>query len=201
MSDSSQVAKIYAKSLFQDVTSSFLPPQKVQPFVPSSLLILEQEVFKKEPVNIGIELQLLSAFLGISKKIQGLFADPGCPEEKKLQTIFLLFPGLTLTTKAFLKILGERRDLSLLPQISEEFQEFLLSSKKMKKVGITVAASLPPDFGEILLSELKVFSKSTHILLKVNYNPKLLGGVIIESNSVALDLSVLKEVSTFFTFR
>jgi F0F1-type ATP synthase delta subunit len=182
MSDSSQVAKIYAKSLFQDVTSSFLPPQKVQPFVPSSLLILEQEVFKKEPVNIGIE-------------------DPGCPEEKKLQTIFLLFPGLTLTTKAFLKILGERRDLSLLPQISEEFQEFLLSSKKMKKVGITVAASLPPDFGEILLSELKVFSKSTHILLKVNYNPKLLGGVIIESNSVALDLSVLKEVSTFFTFR
>jgi F0F1-type ATP synthase delta subunit len=34
--------------------------------------------------------------------------------------------------------------------------------------------------------------------LTTAYNPKLLGGVIVEYNSVAIDASILKEFSLFF---
>ena len=34
--------------------------------------------------------------------------------------------------------------------------------------------------------------------ISIAYNPKLLGGIVLEFNSVAIDASILKEFSLFF---
>ena len=44
----------------------------------------------------------------------------------------------------------------------------------------------------------QVQDKSNEIILNVSYNPKLLGGLIIEYKSIAIDASILKEFSLFF---
>ena len=50
----------------------------------------------------------------------------------------------------------------------------------------------------MLLKTLKTLTNSTEIILTTAYNPKLLGGLILEYNSVAIDASILKEFSLFF---
>jgi len=50
----------------------------------------------------------------------------------------------------------------------------------------------------MLLKTLKNVTNSTEVILSTSYNPKLLGGLIVEYNSVAIDASILKEFSLFF---
>jgi F0F1-type ATP synthase delta subunit len=49
-----------------------------------------------------------------------------------------------------------------------------------------------------LLNALKKVTNSKEILLEVSYDPRLLGGFILEYNSKSIDASVLKEFSLFF---
>jgi len=100
--------------------------------------------------------------------------------------------------KSFLKVLKERNHLSLLPEISDEYNKIILKFKNSTKVKLITASALDENMGSLLLNSLKKVTNSTEIILNTAYNPKLLGGVIIEYNSVALDASVLKEFSLFF---
>ena len=50
----------------------------------------------------------------------------------------------------------------------------------------------------VLLQTLRKLTSSKDIILNVTYNPKLLGGIIIEYNSTSIDASILKEFSLFF---
>jgi F0F1-type ATP synthase delta subunit len=49
-----------------------------------------------------------------------------------------------------------------------------------------------------LLETLKDLTSSKEIILSLSYNPKLLGGLVLEYNSSAIDASILKEFSLFF---
>ena len=50
----------------------------------------------------------------------------------------------------------------------------------------------------MLLKTLKNLTQSKEVVLNVSYNPKLLGGLVLEYNSSAIDASILKEFSLFF---
>jgi len=101
--------------------------------------------------------------------------------------------------KSFLKILTERSHLNLIPEINEEYNKFLLKYKNVTKVKLLTASLLEERYGSLLFSKLKQLTKANEVILNVAYNPKLLGGVIVEYNSVSVDASVLKEFSLFFT--
>jgi F0F1-type ATP synthase delta subunit len=58
---------------------------------------------------------------------------------------------------------------------------------------------LQESYGETLLNSLKSLTNSNEIILNVGYNPKLLGGLVVEYKSTAIDASILKEFSLFFT--
>jgi F-type H+-transporting ATPase subunit delta len=133
-----------------------------------------------------------------SKKIKSFFENPTYSEQQKLSIILNIFPGLTSTLKSFLKILTERSSLSLLPEISDEYNRLLLKFKNSTKVKLITASSLEQDYGTLLLKKLKSVTNSSEVVLNVSYNPKLLGGLVVEYNSTSIDASVLKEFSLFF---
>ena len=103
-----------------------------------------------------------------------------------------------MTTKSFLKVLTERSHLSLIPQISDEYTTILLKYKNLTKVKLITASPLEDSYGSLLLKTLKKVTQSNEIILSIAYNPKLLGGIVLEFNSVAIDASILKEFSLFF---
>jgi ATP synthase F1 delta subunit len=171
----------YAISLFQklQVSSSYVDKK-------SNLFI------------VGKELLLLRATLITYKKIYNIFLDPTYSENKKLAILLTIFPGLSLTTKSFLKILTEKNDLILLPEITEVYQNLLEKFINFTKVTIIISSELETKLGLILLKTLKNVLKSNTILLNIEYNPKILGGIIIKYNSMAIDASLLKDFNFFF---
>lgn len=199
MSFSNKVVTTYAKSLFQNINNSQLLLKKDESFKLSKITSPDQKSSITDIFILGEELLLIRAILISSKELNNFFKNPTYSEEQKLDIILSLFPGLTITIKSFLKVLKERNHLSLIPEISEEYNKIILKFKNTTKVKIIAASPLEESFGSLLLKSLKKVTNSNDIILNIAYNPKLLGGIILEYNSVALDASVLKEFSLLFS--
>jgi len=198
MSANNKLVKTYAKSLFQNLNKRNTNSNQEDSFSIAKITSSEHKSFLPDIFIVGEELLLLRATLISSAKLSTVFKDPTYAEGQKLEVLLSIFPGLTVTTKSFLKVLTERTHLSLLPLISEEFTEILLKIKNTTKVNLITASQLETKIGSMLLNTLKTLTNSTEIILTTAYNPKLLGGLILEYNSVAIDASILKEFSLFF---
>jgi len=193
----SKLILTYSKSLFQNVNKSNSSTSSA--FEVSKITSADQKTFVPSVYIIGEELSLIRSTLLSSKKLKDFFKNPTYAEQQKLNVILNIFPGLTVTLKSFLKVLTERGHLSLLPDISDEFTKTLLRFKNSTKVKLIIASTLKESYGSTLLQTLRTLTSSKDIVLNVTYNPKLLGGIIIEYNSTSIDASILKEFSLFFT--
>ena len=198
MSLNKKVVTTYAKSLFQNVNNLQLSKSGNESFEVSTITSVNSKSFVPSIYIIGEELVLLRSTLLSSKKLKEFFQNPTYGEQQKLDVLLNIFPGLTLTTKSFLKILMERTHLALLPEISEECNKILLKFKNSTQVKIVTASILQESYGATLLKTLKTLTNSNEVILKIAYNPKLLGGLIVEYNSTSIDASILNEFSLFF---
>jgi F-type H+-transporting ATPase subunit delta len=197
MSFTKKVVTTYSKSLFQNVKNFDSSNLKSNSFDITKLNTNDQK-FVPDVYIIGEELLLLRSTLISSKKLSSFFKNPTYPESQKLDILLNIFPGLTITMKSFLKVLAERTHLSLIPEISDEYSKLLLNFKNSALVKLVTASPLQENYGEKLLNSLKNLTNSNEIILNASYNPKLLGGLIIEYKSMAIDASILKEFSLFF---
>lgn len=196
--NSTKLITTYSKSLFENINNQSWDQSK-NSFDVATVTSLEQKASFSTVYIIGEELLLIRSTLVSSKKLEDFFKNPTYAEKQKLEVILNIFPGLTVTMKSFLKILAERSHLSLIPSISDEYTRLLLKFKNSTKVRLVVASILQEGYGMLLLNTLKKLTTSTEVILNVSYNPKLLGGLILEYNSTLIDASVLNEFSLFFT--
>ena len=195
MSFTKKVVTTYSKSLFQNVKSFESSQTKNSSF---DITKLTDQKFVPDVYIIGEELLLLRSTLISSKKLNEFFKNPTYAETQKLDVLLNIFPGLTITTKSFLKVLAERTHLSLIPEICDEYSKLLLKFKNSVIVKLITASPLQENYGDKLLNSLKSLTNAEEIILTVSYNPKLLGGLIVEYKSIAIDASILKEFSLFF---
>jgi len=193
---SKKLVTTYSKSLFQNVNS--LQLAKKSGVEVSPVTSIDMKTFLPTVYIIGEELILIRSTLMSSKKLKDFFNNPTYAEQKKLDLLFSIFPGLTVTMKSFLKILKERSHLSLLPEICDEYTSILLKFKNSTQVKLVVATALQESYGTSLLKTLKELTSSKEVILNVSYDPKLLGGLILEYNSTSIDASILREFSLFF---
>ena len=196
--NSTKLITTYSKSLFENINNQSWDQSK-DSFDVATVTSLEQKASFSTVYIIGEELLLIRSTLVSSKKLEDFFKNPTYAEKQKLEVILNIFPGLTVTMKSFLKILAERSHLSLIPSISDEYTKLLLKFKNSTKVRLVIASILQEGYGMLLLNTLKKLTTSTEVILNVSYNPKLLGGLILEYNSTLIDASVLNEFSLFFT--
>ena len=196
--NSTKLITTYSKSLFENINNQSWDSSK-DSFDVATVTSLGQKSAFSTVYIIGEELLLIRSTLVSSKKLEDFFKNPTYAEKQKLEVILNIFPGLTITMKSFLKILAERSHLSLIPSISDEYTRILLKFKNSTKVRLVIASILQEGYGMLLLNTLKKLTSSTEVILNVSYNPKLLGGLILEYNSTLIDASVLNEFSLFFT--
>jgi F-type H+-transporting ATPase subunit delta len=194
MSLTKKVVATYSKSLFQNVKN--FESSDNSTFDVTKLA--SGDKFVPDVFIIGEELLLIRSTLVSSKKLNEFFNNPTYAETQKLDVLLNIFPGLTTTMKSFLKVLCERTHLSLLPEVSDEYSKLLLNFKNSVKVKVITAGSLQESYADTLLSSLKSLTGSDEVVLNVAYNPKLLGGLIVEYKSTAIGASILKEFSLFF---
>jgi ATP synthase F1 delta subunit len=198
MSFTKKVVATYAKSLFQNVSVAQNAKQKIEGSTITELTPSLQRTIIPNVYITGEELLLIRSTITSTKKLNEFFKNPTYAEQQKLEVILSIFPGLTVIMKSFLKVLTERSHLSLIPEISEEYTRILLKFKSTTKVKLITASSLKESYGALLLTTLKKLTGAKEIILSVSYNPKLLGGLILEYNSLSIDASILNEFILFF---
>ena len=199
MSLSKKAVTTYAKSLFQNAKSGSSLTSTFDLTNVSIPMSADQAKSFVPDINvIGEELILLSSTVSSSTKLKTFFNNPTYAESQKLEVLLTIFPGLTLTTKSFLKVLTERSHLNLLPEIQQEYVKLLNGFNGTCAVKLVTASTLKETYGATLLTALKKLTAANNIILNVSYNPKLLGGLILEYKSSSIDASILKEFSLFF---
>lgn len=196
MSASKKIVTAYSKSLFQNISNSKTSNEF---FNIGSIVESDQKVNAPNISIVGEELTIVSYAIKTSTKLNAFIKNPTYREQQKLSILVGLFPGLTVTTKSFLKVLTDRSHLSLLGEVSDEFNALLRKFNKVTKVKISVATPLNENYGSLLLEKLKELTTGIEIILDISYNPKLLGGLVLEYNSNVIDASLLKEFSLFFS--
>lgn len=149
--------------------------------------------------KIGDELFQLNALFTASSVIKTYLQNPTYSEEKKLKLIRGIFISLTSETDAFLKVLVERKHLSLLPEIVKVVDQYLSKIQNISKAKMIVASPLEHQFGPKIIQLLKAITKSSEIILEINYDPTLLGGFRVEYNSFILDASLIKDIRSLLS--
>jgi len=193
-----KVVTTYAKSLFQNVQTFELAESK-ENFEIAKVTFSEENGFRPNVYIVGEELLILRATIQSSKKLKEFFNNPTYLEQQKLEILLSIFPGLTVITRSFLKVLTERSHLSLIPDVSTEYTKLLLKAKKSTRVKLILANMLQESYGSLLLNTLRKITDSKEIVLSASYSSKLLGGLIIEYKSTSIDASLLKEFGLFFS--
>lgn len=195
MSVSNKLVRMYAKSLLRNAAplanfqENFSFPHLT---VPKNLLV--------NIYIIGEELLFLRAVILNSLKIKDIIANPTLLEKQKIDVLLNIFPGISLSTRSFLKVLSEKGHLFLLPQICEEYNEMLQKQHGRFTVKLIVASPLEEYLGPSLFESLKFTTGSNKVSLNLTYSPKLLAGLVIEYDSTIIDLSALREFSLFASF-
>jgi ATP synthase F1 delta subunit len=193
-----KVVTTYAKSLFQNV-QMFEVAEVKENFDLAKVTFSDEKTFKPNVYIIGEELLILRATIQSSKTLKAFFINPTYLEQQKLEILLSIFPGLTVITRSFLRVLTERSHLSLIPEVSAEYTKLLLKARKSTKVKLILANMLQESYGSLLLNTLRKITDSKEIILNASYSSKLLGGLIIEYKSTSIDATLLKEFGLFFT--
>ena len=197
MSATKKIVTTYAKALFQNVKNS-KSAGETENYNITELTLTDQKVVLSTIYIVGEELSLLRSLVRSSQEIQNFFQNPTYSDKSKLKFLSGIFPGISATMRSFLKVLSERSHLSLLGEVSEEYNRILLSFQKSTKVRIITPSILEESYGTGLLKTLKQLTSAVEITLNLSYDPRLLGGLILEYNSSSIDASILKEFSLFF---
>ena len=118
-----------------------------------------------------------------------LIGSPKLAYKEKAEIFIGLFQGeIQNKTANFLKVLGEAKRLSLLPDILNEYQKLLAKKNKLNNVLITTAFELSEAQEEQLDGLLKK-RYGKNLSTKVVVNKDLIGGLTIKSGDEVIDLS------------
>ena len=118
-----------------------------------------------------------------------LIDSPKLAYKEKAEAFIGLFRGeIQKKTTNFLRVLGEAKRLSLLPEILSEYQKLVAKKNKLNDVLITSAFELSKTQEEQIEGLLKErYGKNLSTRVEVNKN--LIGGLTIKSGDEVIDLS------------
>lgn len=203
----------YASSIF-----NYIVAENFQSIFELSLInTFDNFLENKNRENISIiqivsdELRFLTFSIVETKNFYALLKDPTYSSLKKIDLIFSAFPNLSYLTKAFIKILGEKNHLYLLPQILVEYHKLLNDFLGIKYFSVIFSSIPKPNQLEMIkknLSNLKLLKNQLHVIdfitfkmnefaLQIIYDPSILAGFIVyEGSRKIVDLSLKEKLNT-----
>lgn len=154
--------------------------------------------------QIANELFLLNAFINSSENCKQFFLENNFNEELKQQILFKSFPGLSSLTKIFLSILFKKKHFFLFSEINAHFQTNLLKTQQIIKLKIILSSSIAENekrkFSGLFFNLLKKYFNSSNFLLNISYDPKILGGMIIQNEYLLIDLSIKNQLKNLIKY-
>lgn len=213
MSVSKKQVLNYSKSLFQNANALPFEPIALEP----EIVLEENEVGTNgeqlptpnlgssvAPMYfIGEELRLRSALIQNAPTLKSALqtiSPYNLNKSQKLKLVVDLFPSALPTLLLnFFTLLAEKNELSLIPDISLEYNRLLYAFERITPITLIGATPFQSRQGLSVLNTLKDLTSSNEIIVTAGYQKRLLGGLVIEYQSCAIDASIFKEFSSFLS--
>lgn len=185
------LAKKYASSFFQYIDS-----KNEKSSIDLSIPVYLQNQEDQAP-NLSLvyqNIRLLRYLIISNNELLTLLSNIEYSSEKKLELIFSIVPKLHPILKAFLIVLAERNQLSLLSDIFEEYQNLYNTSSGLKYIKIISRVPIPKE-SKVLLRKflLKNYSgsfKRPKVFLDFLISDQILGGFIMVDGLSRIDISL-----------
>lgn len=187
----------YASSLFnyvlkQDQKSIFDPSLSLtfENLYEKNLFQVKESKDKIKLEKITDEIRFLNFFLTESDNFFNILKDPIYSSSKKIDLIYSALPGLHPLLKAFIKVLGEKNHLTLIPDIVEEYNKSLHNFLGIKYLTLVFGAI--PSENQLIEIKKNLFTlfQMNEVVLQLVFDSSLLGGFIIYENSRKFDFSL-----------
>ena len=155
----------------------------------SALYELSKENSELDEVEDGIKS--LNKLLNESSDFKEMILSPTVAKEDKKNVIFLIADQnkFSQILKKFLGIVAIKNRLFFLEKIIESFLNMVSYNKGQLKAKLISSKKLSPDEKKKIQDELSKDFKSS-INIDYEYNPDLIGGLIIQVGSVMVDTSI-----------
>ncbi len=141
--------------------------------------------------SVYSELTDMSEMLKGNAELLNFFMNPGIPGERKEKALEEIIEkaGASVITKSFLLILFRKRGIFLLPLITEQFLLFADLQCNRVRAEITVADSLDESESKLIRERLSEVT-GKEVVVNVNEDPSIIGGVVTKIGSLVVDGSI-----------
>lgn len=136
------------------------------------------------------DMLAMASMASADEMMADILSNPAYTDKQKAEIVLSVCEGyLTDSGKNFLQLLAENQRLSLLPEISAQFEQLKANQEKTVDIDVTTAFELDEQQQQKLTQALS--SKlGREVKLTSTLDKSILGGVVIRSEDLVIDGSV-----------
>ena len=136
-------------------------------------------------------MKSLSTLLNESSDFKEVILSPAVKKENKQSIMYAIADknNFSITLKKFLGFVATKNRLFFLSQIIESFLNLVSNNKGELKAKLVSSKKLSPAEQEKIQAELSKDFES-HLNINYEYDPSLIGGLIIQVGSIMVDTSI-----------
>lgn len=138
------------------------------------------------------DLGTLTALVSDSE-VANFFTNPGVQDAEKIKAADAVLTDLQPEARTLFHMLIERRRLSLLPDITELFDEAVMEARGVVLVDVTTADALD-DAGKELVRERMKSIVGKEVELRLHTDASIIGGIVARIGDQVIDGSVLSQL-------
>lgn len=147
----------------------------------------------------GEQLAAVTATIAQHQELSNLFYHPRVPIAAKKETIDKVFGSeIADFVKKFLWLLVDRRREAALPGIVQEYTKFANEARNIAEAEVTTAVPLSQRQQAALARKLSDVT-GKQVVLKMQIDTKILGGVIVKIGDKLIDGSVVRQLQVLKT--
>jgi F-type H+-transporting ATPase subunit delta len=154
---------------------------------------LFDSVSKKQKKEVGSALNNIIEAVTYKKEFWNLISSPVINYSTKMKIFDILFKTLNIENKElekFISLIIKHSRISLLQMIAEAYKKLCLEEEGIKNVVVTSSKKLDKKAIEWIKDYLKnILQSETSLIFKIN--PKIISGLVIQYDSMKIDMSVL----------
>jgi F-type H+-transporting ATPase subunit delta len=148
-----------------------------------------------QTATVFSEMKDVVKLMSVSADLNKFFLTPYIDAKKKIEVADEIFKDLSLSSQNLIKLVIRQGRESQLKNIAQEFINKVEDVNGVQRITLTTATELSKENIDQILGSTNLVKNNSNFDLKVNVNPKILGGYILRVGDQQIDASVKSKLN------
>lgn len=148
-----------------------------------------------QTATVFSEMKDVKKLMSESADLNKFFLTPYIDAKKKIEVANEIFKGLSVSSQNLIRLVIRQGRENQLKNIAQEFINKVEDINGVQRISLTTATELSKDNIDQILSSTNLVNNTSNFDLKVNVDPKILGGYILRVGDQQIDASVKSKLN------